>query len=101
MSSGPWSEHLSRRLAALKAAGLQRSLHIAEGCGARVVLGERAVVNFASNDYLGLSADPRVVAAARAALEHSGAGATASRLLGGTKPEHAALEQELARFKRS
>lgn len=50
-------------------------------------------VDFASNDYLGLGADARVVAALRAA-ERAGSGG--SRLLGGAAPEHAALEDALA-----
>jgi len=94
-----WPSLLSRQLAAWKAAGLERRLRVAEGAGSQLTLEGREVLNFACNDYLGLSADPRVVAAARAALETQGAGATASRLLGGSRPIHAALEAELARFK--
>jgi len=110
-----WSDALNARLAAWRAVGLERRLRVAEGGAARVRIaedatsstatarptGERGVVNFAGNDYLALSADPRVVAAAKATLDAYGAGATASRLLGGTRPIHAALEAELARFKRS
>lgn len=94
-----WASLLSRQLAAWKAAGLERRLRVAEGSGTRLTLEGREVLNFACNDYLGLSADPRVAAAARAALETQGIGATASRLLGGSRPIHAALEAELARFK--
>ena len=97
----PWPQALAARLAAWKAAGLERRLRVAEGSGTHLTLAGRAVVSFASNDYLGLSTDPRVLAAAKAALDAHGAGATASRLICGTKPEHAALEEELARFKRS
>ena len=57
--------------------------------------GER-LVSFASNDYLGLGRDARVVAAAREALERDGAGAGAARLVTGTRPAHAALEEALA-----
>lgn len=55
-------------------------------------------VNFASNDYLGLANDPRVVAAAVRAAELYGAGAQASALVSGRTPIHAMLETELARF---
>jgi len=49
-----------------------------------------------SNNYLGLTDDPRVVAGARAALETYGTGLTGSRLLNGTIPLHLELEEELA-----
>jgi 8-amino-7-oxononanoate synthase len=58
-----------------------------------------AVVSFASNDYLGLSAHPTVIAAARGALERWGAGAGASRLVTGSRPVHTELEVALAAWK--
>ncbi len=60
-----------------------------------------AVVSFASNDYLGLSAHPAVVAAAQAALDRWGAGSGASRLVTGSRPVHADLEDALAEWKGS
>jgi 8-amino-7-oxononanoate synthase len=60
---------------------------------------ERAVVAFASNDYLGLSAHPRVIAAAHQALDRWGTGAGASRLVTGDRPVHHDLEAELAAWK--
>jgi 8-amino-7-oxononanoate synthase len=59
------------------------------------------VVSFASNDYLGLSAHPAVRAAAHEALERWGTGAGASRLVTGSRPVHAELEDELAQWKGS
>jgi 8-amino-7-oxononanoate synthase len=56
-------------------------------------------VSFASNDYLGLSAHPAVRSAAHDALERWGAGAGASRLVTGSRPVHADLEDELAQWK--
>lgn len=58
-------------------------------------LDDRPLLDLASNDYLGLSRDPRVVTAARRALERHGAGATASRLVTGTLPVHRELESAL------
>ena len=55
---------------------------------ARIMLG--------SNNYLGLTEDPRVIAGARAALERYGTGLTGSRLLNGTIGLHLELEAELA-----
>ncbi|MGO8872752.1 MAG: aminotransferase class I/II-fold pyridoxal phosphate-dependent enzyme [Acidimicrobiales bacterium] len=57
------------------------------------------VVSFASNDYLGLSSHPDVVAAAHRALDRWGAGSGASRLVTGSRPVHAELEDALASWK--
>ncbi|MFT3900294.1 MAG: 8-amino-7-oxononanoate synthase [Gordonia sp. (in: high G+C Gram-positive bacteria)] len=70
------------------AAGLHRDPVVRSG----------GLLNLASNDYLGLAADPRVIAGAREALAEFGAGATASRLVAGTTSAHLALEAELADF---
>ena len=56
------------------------------------------LLDLASNDYLGLSGDPRLRAAAIAATERFGAGAGASRVVTGTTACHAELEAELARL---
>jgi 8-amino-7-oxononanoate synthase len=56
----------------------------------------RTVVMLGSNNYLGLTGDPRVKAAARDALERYGTGLTGSRFLNGTTPLHVELERELA-----
>jgi 8-amino-7-oxononanoate synthase len=58
----------------------------------------RTLVNFCSNDYLGLSQHPDVIDACQRALAKSGVGSGAAHLLGGHSPEHAALEVELAAF---
>jgi 8-amino-7-oxononanoate synthase len=90
---------LERELAERRAAGLERHRRtIASPQGAHVVVDGREVVAFASNDYLGLAADPDLVAATRAAIERWGAGAGASHLLAGHFAPHAALEKELADF---
>ena len=57
------------------------------------------MVSFASNDYLGLSAHPAVVAAAQEALGRWGAGSGASRLVTGSRPVHHELEEALADWK--
>lgn len=86
----------------LKNANLYRELRILSSAPeARVTLNGREFVNFASNNYLGLAADERVKSAASEAALAWGAGATASRLLGGTLQLHDRLEQALAQFKRT
>jgi len=59
----------------------------------------RPVVSFASNDYLGLTQHPAVVAAAHAALDRWGAGAGSARLIVGSRPIHSELEAALAAWK--
>jgi 8-amino-7-oxononanoate synthase len=89
-----------RKLAELDAARRRRALApTARGEGGVVERGGRRLVSFCSNDYLGLSKDPRVIAAARAALETHGAGTGASRLVDGDCPEIHQLEDALARMK--
>ncbi|GMU44514.1 MAG: hypothetical protein AMXMBFR25_25000 [Lysobacterales bacterium] len=79
------------------AAGLQRRLRAA-GDGARpgrIVLGGRELIDFGSNDYLGLARHPRLIAALATAARE-GVGARASHLLGGHRQAHADLERALA-----
>lgn len=79
-------EQFETELAELRQAGLARELRMdAEG-----------LINLSSNDYLGLSSHPDVIAAAVAALKRWGTGGTSSRLLAGTFEAHRALEKSLA-----
>jgi 8-amino-7-oxononanoate synthase len=64
--------------------------------GATTHIGTRAVLNFASYDYLGLNQHPAVGAAATAAIEHYGTSASASRVVAGERPIHGELERALA-----
>jgi 8-amino-7-oxononanoate synthase len=64
-----------------------------------VEVGGRRVLQFASNNYLGLANDPRVREAAIRAVERWGWGAGASRLVAGHTEAHARLEADLAAFK--
>jgi 8-amino-7-oxononanoate synthase len=66
--------------------------------GVAVSVGGRRLVAFAGCDYLGLARHPRVVAAARRALDQFGAGASASRTTTGTTEPHVRLEGSLARW---
>jgi 8-amino-7-oxononanoate synthase len=56
-------------------------------------------ISFASNDYLGLTRHPAVIAAAHAALDRDGAGSGSARLIVGSRPIHSELERELAAWK--
>jgi 8-amino-7-oxononanoate synthase len=65
---------------------------------AEIELDGRRCIDFCSNDYLGLSAHPRVTEAFVAAAREHGVGARAAHLITGHHPEHEALEAELAAF---
>lgn len=77
---------------------LRRPETVQSRAGARIELDGRSLVNFCSNDYLGLSTHPRLVAALRAAAGEWGAGSTASPLICGRSAVHAELEHALAAF---
>ena len=83
----------------LRGQGLERRLSICEEAGGVISIKGRRLINFASNDYLDLARRPDVVAASQAALLQYGCGAGASRLMAGTLPIHAQLEQRLASLK--
>jgi 8-amino-7-oxononanoate synthase len=90
---------LAADLAALDARGLRRQRRLLETPqSAHVVVDGRDVVAFCSNDYLGLAADPRLIAAACAGAHASGVGAGASHLILGHTTPHHRLEAALAEF---
>ncbi|MFT3790298.1 MAG: 8-amino-7-oxononanoate synthase [Rudaea sp.] len=66
--------------------------------GVHIWIDGRTLVNFASNDYLGLAQHPALQEALIRAAKQWGVGATAAHLLGGHRDEHAALEEKLARW---
>jgi 8-amino-7-oxononanoate synthase len=96
-------EAAARVLRELDGAGLRRvrrrvDEYPADGLSTRVQVGDRRLVNFCSNDYLGLARDPRLAAAMARAAGNWGAGAGAAHLVTGHTAEHHALEEELAAF---
>ena len=66
--------------------------------GAETVIGNQTYLNFATYNYVGLNGDPRIVAAAKAALDRYGTSVSASRPVSGERPVHRELEQALARI---
>lgn len=87
-------------LGELRAAGLLRQLcSVTSAQGPRIVVDGREVVNFSSNDYLGLANDPLLREAAVRAIERHGIGVGASRLVCGNLAPYAELEARLAAFK--
>jgi 8-amino-7-oxononanoate synthase len=91
-----WAEEDVSQLASQ---GLLRALEsLSSPQGVRVRIAGEQLLNFSSNDYLGLAAHPAVVAAARAGLERWGLGTGASRLVVGDTEVHRALEARLCTF---
>lgn len=91
-----WSQ---TELLSLQAKGLARRLEPLESAQGPVIrVDGQSLINFSSNDYLGLANDAQVREAARVALEQFGVGTGSSRLVVGDTSEHQALEAELARF---
>jgi 8-amino-7-oxononanoate synthase len=87
-------------LETLRARSLDRHLREITGAqGPEVEIGGRRLINFSSNDYLGLANDPRLRQAATAGIDEFGVGAGASRLISGNLSPHLRLERALAKWK--
>lgn len=100
-SGGAFEAWAVEQLATIRAADRWREVRTFDARGPVGLLGGREVVSFASNDYLGLSFHSAVIAAGQEALDRWGAGATASRLIVGSRPVHAELEAELCDWKQT
>ncbi len=97
----PWA-WLTAAHETIKKAGWQRQVQTTSGrVGPCITLEGQAVLNFASNNYLGLAGDERLIQAATEALALYGTGSTGSRLLSGQLGIHQALEAALAQWKGS
>ena len=90
----------AEQLKAIRAASLDRHLReISSSQGPEIQIAGRRLLNFSSNDYLGLANDSRLRKAAIAAINEFGVGAGASRLISGTQSPHLRLERALAEWK--
>src|ERR1019366_7365110 len=93
---------LQKDLQELEKAGMYRSLKtLGSPQGREVTLDGKRVLNFCSNDYLGLANDVRIKRAALEAIEEYGLASGASRLVCGHMFPHEKLETELALFKKT
>ncbi|PYK04709.1 MAG: 8-amino-7-oxononanoate synthase [Verrucomicrobia bacterium] len=93
-------ELFQEQLQALRARSLERKLReISSAQGPEAQIGGRLLINFSSNDYLGLAGDSRLREAAIGAIREFGVGAGASRLVSGTQSPHLRLEAALAKWK--
>jgi 8-amino-7-oxononanoate synthase len=93
-------QRIQDELAALKNASLYRKLKsVAGDQGPVLTVDGREVLNFSSNNYLGLANHPKLAAAAKEAIDRYGCGSGASRLISGNMTLHEELERRLAQFK--
>ncbi len=93
---------INESLATIHRADWYRSVQTIHGRpGAMVIVDGREVINFASNDYLGLAGDDRLIEAGVAATKQFGTGSTGSRLLSGHRELHRDLEVAIASIKQT
>jgi 8-amino-7-oxononanoate synthase len=101
MPTNPYA-WLEQSLATIHKADWYRSVQTLQSRPGTVVqLEGREVINFASNDYLGLAGDERLIQAAIAATKEFGTGSTGSRLLSGHREVHRQLECAIASLKQT
>ncbi len=99
MADQQFVEHLRGTLAGIEAEGLMKRERLIEGAqGAHVTIAGRRMINLCANNYLGLADDPRLIAAAKAAMDRAGFGMASVRFICGTQGLHRALEVRLAGY---
>ncbi|HEX4351101.1 MAG TPA: 8-amino-7-oxononanoate synthase [Verrucomicrobiae bacterium] len=97
-----FADELNQRLAALREQGLHRELRrVDSAAGPHIEINGKTLLNFSSNDYLGLANHPALKEAAIKGIEKFGAGAGASRLVCGSLAPFHELEETLATFKKT
>ena len=95
-----FDHELTQRLDGIRQQGLLRELRRVDSPQSpRIEIGNRTLLNFSSNDYLGLANEPTLKEAAIRAVERYGAGAGGSRLICGSLAPHQELDETLAAFK--
>lgn len=97
---GTLQQHLQAELQSIEEAGLlkkERVITSEQGASIKISTGQE-VLNFCSNNYLGLSSHPKVVQAAKDTLDTHGFGMSSVRFICGTQDIHKTLEQKIADF---
>ena len=99
VSQNFWLQDIPQQLAALDAAALRRTRRtVAPLQGARITVDGKPMLQFCSNDYLGLAQHPALIEAACAGARDFGVGSGGSPMVSGHSQANAALEEDLARF---
>ena len=76
----------------------RQRVNVASGCGSALEVNGQSLLNFCSNDYLGLAGHPDIAAALKAGVDTYGTGSGASHLISGHSVAHQQLEEQLAEF---
>ncbi len=96
---GKIKEHLQQTLAEIREAGLYKSERIITSAQrAEITVADKQVLNFCANNYLGLSDNPRLVEAAKRAMDSHGFGMSSVRFICGTQDIHKQLEAAIAEY---
>ncbi|MBR7115606.1 MAG: glycine C-acetyltransferase, partial [Alistipes sp.] len=96
---GKIKEHLQKELADIKAAGLYKTERIIESPQrAEIDVAGKKVLNFCANNYLGLSDNPRLIEAAKRAMDERGFGMSSVRFICGCQDMHKQLEKAIADY---
>ena len=97
--SSAFLDHITATLASIDAEGLMKRERLITGAqGAHVQMDGREMLNLCANNYLGLADDPRLIAAAKSAMDDHGFGMASVRFICGTQDLHRQLETRLAQF---
>src|ERR1700730_16872405 len=92
-------KRIAGELEEIKIAGLFKTERIISSPqGAEIVVNNKTVLNFCSNNYLGLSSNPKVIEAAKAAIDERGYGMSSVRFICGTQDIHKELEEKISKF---
>ena len=96
---GKFQEHLQTELAAIREAGLYKNERLIEGPQkADIEVAGKTVLNFCANNYLGLSNNPRLIQAAKDAMDARGYGMSSVRFICGTQDMHKQLEAAISEY---
>jgi glycine C-acetyltransferase len=99
MTDTSFLDHITQTLAQIEAEGLTKRERLITGAqGAHVRMAGRQMLNLCANNYLGLASDPRLIAAAKQAMDDHGFGMASVRFICGTQDLHRQLETRLAQY---
>lgn len=99
MTDSAFLNHITATLAQIEADGLMKRERLITGAqGAHVHMAGRQMLNLCANNYLGLADDPRLIAAAKQAMDDHGFGMASVRFICGTQDLHRRLETRLAQY---
>jgi len=92
-------KRLDKEIEGIKSAGLYKNERIiTSGQGAEIQVGGKTVLNFCANNYLGLAANPKVIAASKKTTDERGYGLSSVRFICGTQDIHKELEKKISEF---